>query len=57
MAFVIGSYFLAQEVKVKRPQRRSKAPRAAEDAVETVAPRANGSAAEQRPADEPASRR
>ncbi len=57
MAFVIGSYFLAQEVKVKRPQRRSKAPRAAEDAVETVAPGANGSAAAQRPADEPASRR
>jgi len=57
MAFVIGSYFLAQEVKVKRPQRRSKAPRAAEDAVETVAPGANGSSAEQRPADEPASRR
>ena len=57
MAFVIGSYFLAQEVKVKRPQRRSKAPRAAEDAVETVAPGANGSATAQRPADEPASRR
>ena len=57
MAFVIGSYFLAQEVKVKRPQRRSKAPRATEDAVETVAPGANGSAAAQQPADEPASRR
>ena len=57
MAFVIGSYFLAQEVKVKRPQRRSKAPRATEDAVETVAPGANGSATAQRPADEPASRR
>ena len=25
MAFVIGSYFLAQEVRVKRPQRRHRA--------------------------------
>ena len=31
-AFVVGSYFLAQEVKVKRPQRKSRGRRADQDA-------------------------
>ena len=33
MAFVIGSYFLAQEVRVKRPQRAARRRRAASAAV------------------------
>ena len=57
MAFVIGSYFLAQEVKVKRPQRRSKAAARRGGRRRDGRAGANGSATAQRPADEPASRR
>jgi high-affinity iron transporter len=58
MGFVIGSYFLAQEVKVKRPQRRAKAPGAVPaPAAETESPSPNGSAPTTRAADEPAPRR
>ena len=47
-AFVIGSYFLAQEVRVKRPQRRARrkpqAGQPAPDAVAASAPDVNGHA-------------
>lgn len=36
MAFVIGSYYLAQEVRVKRPQRKARRRRTAEPAVATA---------------------
>jgi high-affinity iron transporter len=35
LTFVIGSYFVAQEVKVKRPQRRARRAREDQPAAET----------------------
>jgi high-affinity iron transporter len=38
MVFVIGSYFLAQEIKVKRPRRRAKAAVAAREPISAPNP-------------------